>query len=57
MNTNRNAATTPEKLSGSVTRTNVRQRLAPRSLAASSRLRSRLLRLTNTGSATNGIQM
>ena len=56
MNTNRNAANTPGRLSGSVTRMNVRHRLAPRSLAASSRLRSRLSRLTKIGSATNGTQ-
>src|SRR5437667_311687 len=42
---------------GSVTRRNAWRRLAPRSLAASSRLRSRLSSETKIGRATNGSQM
>jgi hypothetical protein len=57
MNTKRNAATMPGMLSGSVTRRNACQRLAPRSLAASSNRRSRVSRETKIGSATNGSQM
>ena len=57
MKTNRNAAITPGSESGSVTRRNVCQRLAPRSVAASSSRRSRLSSETKIGSATNGSQM
>ena len=56
MKTNMNAATTPGEASGSVTRRNACQRLAPRSLAASSSRRSRLSSETKIGSATNGSQ-
>jgi hypothetical protein len=57
MNTNRNAANTPGAESGSVTRKNACQRLAPRSVAASSSRRSRLSSETKIGSATKGSQM
>ena len=56
MNTNTSAAINPGRLSGRVTRTNVRHRLDPRSPAASSSDRSRLSSVTKIGSATNGIQ-
>ena len=55
-NTKTKAAMTPGMLSGNVTRQNVRHRLAPRSLAASSRELSRLSSETKIGSATNGTQ-
>ena len=54
MNTNTNAAITPGIDIGSVTFRNVVQRLAPRSLDASSICRSRLSSDTKIGSATNG---
>jgi hypothetical protein len=57
MKTNRNAAMIPGRESGSVTRRKACSRLAPRSLAASSRRRSRLSSETKIGSATNGSQM
>ena len=55
-NTKTKAAVTPGRLSGNVTRQNVRHRLAPRSPAASSSDPSRLFSETKIGSATNGIQ-
>ncbi len=56
MNTNRNAATIPGRLSGRVTRRNACNRVAPRSLAASSRRVSSDSSETKIGSATNGSQ-
>ena len=56
MKTNRNAATTPGAASGSVIFANARRRLAPRSVAASSSLRSMFSSATKIGSATNGTQ-
>src|SRR5205807_10198750 len=54
MKTKRKAATSPGTDSGSVTRRNACHRLAPRSLAASSKRRSRLSSETKLGKATNG---
>src|SRR4029079_17612241 len=56
MKTKRNAATTPGRESGSVTRQKAWRRLAPRSLAASSSRRSRFSSETKIGRATNGSQ-
>src|SRR5205823_9731305 len=55
--TKKKAAITPGMESGSVTLRNERSRLAPRSLAASSKRRSRVSSETKIGSATNGSQM
>ncbi len=57
MNTKKNAAITPGSDSGRVIVQNARNRLAPRSLAASSSRRSRLSSETKIGSATNGSQI
>ena len=55
MRTNTNAAMTPGKLSGSVTRKNTESRFAPRSWAASRIRLSRFSSTTKIGRATNGI--
>src|SRR5207253_19918 len=57
MKTNRNAAKMPGRESGNVTLRKAWRRLAPRSLAASSRRRSRLSSETKIGRATNGSQI